>query len=208
MDSIPLVCVSGQVASNSIGTDAFQESDTTGITHGVTKHNWLITDAAEIPRIVREAFYIATTGRPGPVLIDIPKDVANATMEWYWPDSVDLPGYKPASKADPEAIRAAARLVIEAERPVIYVGGGVLKSGAVEALRDLVALTGAPVVTTLMARGAFPDSDPLCLGMPGMHGNYTAVTAMQKADLLITLGARFDDRVTGGRSRHLRRMPR
>jgi acetolactate synthase-1/2/3 large subunit len=197
MDSIPLVCITGQVATTAIGTDAFQECDTTGITLGVTKHNWLVTDAADIPHVVREAFHIATTGRPGPVLIDFPKDVANATMEWYWPDGVDLPGYHPASHADPVAIRAAVELVLAAERPVIYAGGGVLKSRASEALRELVDLTGIPVVTTLMARGSFPDSHPLCLGMPGMHGNYTAVTAMQKADLLLALGSRFDDRVTG-----------
>ncbi len=197
MDSIPLVCITGQVATSAIGTDAFQETDTTGITLGVTKHNWLVTDAADIPRIVREAFHIATTGRPGPVLIDFPKDVANASMEWYWPDGVDLPGYHPASHPDPEAIRAAAALILAAERPVLYAGGGILKSRASEALRELVDLTGIPVVTTLMARGSFPDSHPLCLGMPGMHGNYTAVTAMQRADLLVALGSRFDDRVTG-----------
>jgi acetolactate synthase-1/2/3 large subunit len=197
MDSTPFVCITGQVATSAIGTDAFQESDTTGITLGVTKHNWLVTDAADIPRIVREAFHVATTGRPGPVLIDFPKDVATGTMEWYWPDSVDLPGYHPPSRADPSAIQAAAALVLAAERPVIYAGGGILKSGASEALRELVDLTGIPVVTTLMARGSFPDSHPLCLGMPGMHGNYTAVTAIQKADLLLALGSRFDDRVTG-----------
>ncbi len=197
MDSIPFVCITGQVATSAIGTDAFQESDTTGITLGVTKHNWLITDAADIPQVVREAFHIATTGRPGPVLIDVPKDVAMSTMEWYWPDGVDLPGYHPASQPDPTAIQAAVALVLAAERPVIYAGGGILKSGASKALRELVDLTGIPVVTTLMARGSFPDSHPLCLGMPGMHGNYTAVTAMQKADLLLALGSRFDDRVTG-----------
>ncbi len=197
MDSIPFVCITGQVATSAIGTDAFQESDTTGITLGVTKHNWLITDAADIPQVVREAFHIATTGRPGPVIIDVPKDVAMSTMEWYWPDGVDLPGYHPASQPDPTAIQAAVALVLAAERPVIYAGGGILKSGASKALRELVDLTGIPVVTTLMARGSFPDSHPLCLGMPGMHGNYTAVTAMQKADLLLALGSRFDDRVTG-----------
>jgi len=197
MDSIPFVCVTGQVATSAIGTDAFQECDTTGITLGVTKHNWLVTDAADIPRIVREAFHVATTGRPGPVLIDVPKDVSNATMEWYWPEGVDLPGYRPASHADQAGIRAAASLMLEAERPVIYAGGGILKSGASAALRELAELTGIPVVTTLMARGSFPDSHPLCLGMPGMHGNYTAVTSMQRADLLVALGSRFDDRVTG-----------
>jgi acetolactate synthase-1/2/3 large subunit len=197
MDSIPLVCVTGQVATSAIGTDAFQESDTTGITLGVTKHNWLITDAADIPQIVREAFHIATTGRPGPVLIDFPKDVATSTMEWYWPDGVDLPGYHPASHPDLAAIAAAVDLIEASARPVIYAGGGILKSRASKALLELANLTGIPVVTTLMARGSFPDSHPLCLGMPGMHGNYTAVTAMQKADLLLALGSRFDDRVTG-----------
>ena len=197
MDSIPFVCVTGQVSTKAIGTDAFQESDTTGITLGVTKHNFLVTKAADIPQVVREAFHIATTGRPGPVLIDFPKDVATSTMEWYWPEGVDLPGYHPASHPDPAAIVAAAALVMQAERPVIYAGGGILKSGASDALRELADLTGIPVVTTLMARGCLPDSHPLCLGMPGMHGNYTAVTAMQKADLLIALGSRFDDRVTG-----------
>ncbi len=197
MDSIPFVCVTGQVPTSAIGTDAFQEADTTGITMGVTKHNWLVTDAADIPRVVAEAFHVATTGRPGPVLVDIPKDVANATMEWYWPESLDLPGYRPPSTPDAEAIRRAAELVRTASRPVIYAGGGILKAHASEALAELVELTGMPVVTTLMARGAFPDSHRLCLGMPGMHGSYTAVTAMQQADLLIALGSRFDDRVTG-----------
>jgi acetolactate synthase-1/2/3 large subunit len=197
MDSIPVVCVTGQVARSAIGTDAFQECDTTGITMSVTKHNWLVTDAQDIPQVVAEAFHVATTGRPGPVLIDLPKDVANATMDWYWPDGVDLPGYKPTTRGHPRMIREAARLIASARRPVIYAGGGILKARAAEALRALVDLTGIPVVTTLMARGAFPDDHPLCLGMPGMHGNYTAVTAMQKADLLVALGSRFDDRVTG-----------
>ena len=197
MDSIPFVCVTGQVATSTIGTDAFQECDTTGITLGVTKHNWLVTDAGDIPRVVREAFHVATTGRPGPVLIDVPKDVANAMMEWYWPEGVDLPGYRPASSPDPEAVEAAASMVLAAERPVIYAGGGILKARASDASRELAELTGIPVVTTLMARGSFPDSHPLCLGMPGMHGSYTAVTAMQQADLLLALGSRFDDRVTG-----------
>jgi acetolactate synthase-1/2/3 large subunit len=197
MDSIPLVVVAGQVPTSSIGSDAFQECDTTGITMGVTKHNWLVTSADDIPRVIREAFHVATTGRPGPVLVDLPKDVSNATMEWYWPDDVDLPGYKPATAPDPQQIAAAVALILAAERPVLYVGGGVLKARATAELAALQQLTGAPVVTTLMARGAFPDSHPLCLGMPGMHGNYTAVTAMQQADLLVALGSRFDDRVTG-----------
>ncbi|MGH8972759.1 MAG: acetolactate synthase large subunit [Acidimicrobiia bacterium] len=197
MDSIPLVVVTGQVPLSAIGSDAFQECDTTGITMPVTKHNWLIQKAEDIPVVVREAFYVATTGRPGPVLVDIPKDVSNQTMDWYWPDSVDLPGFKPPAPPDPELARAAARLILASERPVIYAGGGILKARAAEALRELVELTGIHVVTTLMARGAFPDDHPLCLGMPGMHGNYTAVTSMQRADLLIALGSRFDDRVTG-----------
>src|SRR6478736_1894497 len=197
MDSIPLVVVTGQVPYAVIGTDAFQEADTVGITMPITKHNWLVTDASEIPRVVREAFHVATTGRPGPVLIDMPKDVANQTMNWYWPEAVDLPGYKPTTKGHAKQIKDAARLMGEATRPVIYAGGGILKARAAEALRELVELTGFPVVTTLMARGAFPDDHPLCLGMPGMHGNYTAVTSMQESDLLIALGSRFDDRVTG-----------
>ena len=197
MDSIPLVVITGQVPYAVIGTDAFQECDTVGITMPVTKHNWLITDAQDIPRIVREAFHVATTGRPGPVLIDIPKDIANQMMEWEWPEGVDLPGYKPNLKGHPKQIKDAATLIGESHRPVIYAGGGILKARAAEALRELAEATGIPVVTTLMARGAFPDSHELALGMPGMHGNYTAITAMQKADLLIALGARFDDRVTG-----------
>ncbi|MBV8986268.1 MAG: biosynthetic-type acetolactate synthase large subunit, partial [Acidimicrobiia bacterium] len=197
MDSTPIVVITGQVAATSIGTDAFQEADTTGITMPVTKHNWLITDAQDIPRVVKEAFHVATTGRPGPVLIDVPKDISNAQMEWYWPESVDMPGYKPTTRGHPRMIREAAKLINEAHKPVIYAGGGVLKAHAAEALRELVDMTGIPVVTTLMARGAFPDSHELCLGMPGMHGNYTAVTSMQKCDLLIALGSRFDDRVTG-----------
>jgi acetolactate synthase-1/2/3 large subunit len=197
MDSVPFVCITGQVAYRVIGTDAFQEADTVGITMPITKHNWLITDAQDIPRIIREAFHVATTGRPGPVLVDFPKDVANATMEWYWPEKVDLPGYKPNIKGHPKQIKDAAKLIMEAQRPVIYAGGGILKAGASAQLRELAELTGMPVVTTLMARGALPDEHPLCLGMPGMHGNYTAITSMQKSDLLVTLGARFDDRVTG-----------
>jgi acetolactate synthase-1/2/3 large subunit len=197
MDSIPLVVVTGQVPYAVIGTDAFQECDTVGITMPITKHNWLITSAQDIPRVVREAFHVATTGRPGPVLIDVPKDIAIQTMDWYWPEKIDLPGYKPSSKGHAKQIKEAARLIAQAERPVLYVGGGILKSRAAEALRELAEMTGIPVVTTLMARGAFPDDHELCLGMPGMHGNYTAITAMQKSDMLIALGSRFDDRVTG-----------
>ena len=197
MDSIPIVVVTGQVPYSVIGSDAFQECDTVGITMPVTKHNWLITDPQDVPRVIREAFHVATTGRPGPVLVDMPKDVSNQEMDWYWPDDVDLPGYKPNTKGHPKQIKDAARLMGEAERPVIYAGGGILKARAAEALRELAELTGIHVITTLMARGSFPDDHPLALGMPGMHGNYTAVTSMQKSDLLIALGSRFDDRVTG-----------
>jgi acetolactate synthase-1/2/3 large subunit len=197
MDSIPVVAITGQVPTTAIGTDAFQECDTVGITRSVTKHNDLVMTAQDIPRAVREAFHVATTGRPGPVLVDVPKDVLQAEMEWWWPESVDLPGYKPTLRGHPRMIREAARLILDSERPVLYVGGGILKARAAEALRELAELTEIHVVTTLMARGAFPDSHPLCLGMPGMHGNATAVTAMQKSDLLIALGARFDDRITG-----------
>ena len=197
MDSIPMVAITGQVPTGAIGTDAFQECDTVGITRSVTKHNELVMSAQDLPKAIREAFHIATTGRPGPVLVDVPKDVLQSTMDWYWPDSVDLPGYKPTTKGHPRMIREAARLILAAERPVLYCGGGILKARAAEALRELADLTQIHVVTTLMARGAFPDSHPLCLGMPGMHGNATAVTALQKSDLLIALGARFDDRVTG-----------
>ena len=184
MDSIPMVCITGQVATGAIGSDAFQECDTTGITLSCTKHNYLVTDARDIPHIVAEAFHIATTGRPGPVLIDVPKDVSNQMMDWYWPTSVSLPGYRPTTTGDPQMIKEAAGLILEARRPVIYAGGGILKARAAEALRELAELTGISVVTTLMARGAFPDSHPLCLGMPGMHGNYTAVTSMQKLSLI------------------------
>ncbi|MFP5256958.1 MAG: acetolactate synthase large subunit [Acidimicrobiia bacterium] len=206
MDSIPMVVITGQVPRAALGTDAFQECDTIGITRSVTKHNELVTSAQDIPRAVREAFHIATTGRPGPVLLDIPKDIVDAmnpssAMEWYWPSDDDvregLPGYRPTTKGHPRKIREAAELILRAERPVLYVGGGILKARAAEALRELAELTDIHVVTTLMARGAFPDDHPLCLGMPGMHGNYTAVTSMQRSDLLIALGSRFDDRVTG-----------
>ncbi len=202
MDSVPMVMITGQVPYASIGTDAFQECDTTGITMPVTKHNYLVSDPADIPRIVREAFHIATTGRPGPVLIDVPKDIVDpknprSAMDWYWPDEVDLPGYKPLTYGNPEAIRKAAELILASEKPVIYAGGGILKARAAEELKELAELCDINVVTTLMARSAFADSHPLGLGMPGMHGNYTAITALQKSDLLIALGSRFDDRVTG-----------
>jgi acetolactate synthase-1/2/3 large subunit len=201
MDSVPMVAITGQVSRPVIGTDGFQECDTVGITRSVTKHNELIMDPEEIPLMVRQAFHLATTGRPGPVLLDVPKDVLQAEVTWNWPSDEDLaaslPGYRPTMKGHPRMVKEAARLITESQRPVIYAGGGILKSRAAGALRELAERTGIPVVTTLMARGAFPDDHPLCLGMPGMHGNYTAVTAMQKADLLIALGTRFDDRVTG-----------
>jgi acetolactate synthase-1/2/3 large subunit len=206
MDSTPMVVITGQVPYQSIGTDAFQECDTVGITRSVTKHNELITRAEDIPMVVRQAFHIATTGRPGPVLIDVPKNIVDpnnpdSALKWYWPTdeevAASLPGYKPTIKGHPRKIKDAARLISESHKPVIYAGGGILKARAAEELRELAELTNTPVVTTLMARGAFPDDHELCLGMPGMHGNYTAVTAMQKADLLIALGSRFDDRITG-----------
>jgi len=197
MDSVPIVVISGQVPTSAIGTDAFQECDTTGITMGVTKHNWLVTNAQDIPQVIADAFYVAQSGRPGPVLVDIPKDVSNSFMEYYQPEPSDLPGYKPPKEPELEKVRQAIELILNSKRPVIYLGGGSLKSRATDLVYELATKTGIPVVTTLMARGAFPDSHPLCLGMPGMHGNYTAVTSMQKSDLLIALGARFDDRVTG-----------
>ena len=201
MDSIPMVAITGQVPTSAIGTDAFQECDTVGITRSITKHNELVMSADDLPMAIRQAFHIATTGRPGPVLIDVPKDVLQNMMTWHWPtddEVVDsLPGYKPTTKGHPRMIKEAAKLILESKQPILYVGGGVLKARAAEALRELAELTQIPVVTTLMARGAFPDNHPLCLGMPGMHGTATAVTAMQRADLLIALGSRFDDRVTG-----------
>src|SRR5881227_699538 len=171
MDSVPIVAITGQVPSRSIGTDAFQEADIRGITMPVTKHNFLVTDAAEIPQRIAEAFHLAATGRPGPVLVDIPKDVLQASTDFAWPPRLDLPGYKPTTRPHGKQVREAAALIAAARRPVLYVGGGVLKARASAELAELAELTGAPVVTTLMARGAFPDSHPLNLGMPGMHGN-------------------------------------
>jgi acetolactate synthase I/II/III large subunit len=197
MDSIPMVCITGQVPRAAIGTDAFQECDTVGITRSVTKHNELIMSADDIPRLVKEAFYLATTGRPGPVLLDLPKDVLTESMDWYWPDAVDLAGYHPVTEPDPISIRRAAEMILASQQPILYVGGGVLKARAAEGLKELAELCDIHVVTTLMARGAFPDDNKLALGMPGMHGNFTAIQSMQKSDLLINLGARFDDRVTG-----------
>jgi acetolactate synthase-1/2/3 large subunit len=197
MDSVPVVAITGQVPSASIGTDAFQEADICGITLPITKHNFLVKDPAEIPRTIQEAFHIALTGRPGPVLVDLPKDVLQAETRFSWPPTMDLPGYRPVLKPHGKQIREAARLIAEARRPVLYVGGGVLKAHASAELRRLAEQTGIPVVTTLMARGAFPDSHRQHLGMPGMHGTVSAVSALQKADLIVALGARFDDRVTG-----------
>ena len=201
MDSIPMICITGQVPTTAIGTDAFQECDTVGITRSVTKHNELIMHPDDIPMAVRQAFHIATTGRPGPVLLDVPKDVLQNTMTWTWPTDEEviasLPGYKPTTKGHPKMIKEAAKLILASEKPLLYIGGGVLKARAADVVRELAELLQIPVVTTLMARGAFPDNHPLCLGMPGMHGNATAITAMQKSDLLINFGARFDDRVTG-----------
>jgi acetolactate synthase I/II/III large subunit len=197
MDSVPIVAITGQVPSAAIGTDAFQEADICGITMPITKHNFLVQDAEEIPRVLTEAFHIAATGRPGPVLVDIAKDALQATTTFSWPVEMQLPGYRPAARAHAKQVREAARLIVEAKRPVLYVGGGVLKARAAAELRELAELIGAPVITTLMARGAFPDSHPQHLGMPGMHGSVAAVTALQKCDLMIALGTRFDDRVTG-----------
>jgi acetolactate synthase-1/2/3 large subunit len=200
MDSTPLVVITGQVATGSIGTDAFQECDITGITMGITKHNFLVQSAQELPRAVAAAFHIATTGRPGPVLIDVPKDVSQSMMDWWYPSTVeeyDLPGYRPEVDLDDDAVAAAVALIATSQRPVLYVGGGTLKSHASAELLAFAERTKMPVVTTLMARGSFPDSHDQHLGMPGMHGMYSAVTAIQRCDLLISLGARFDDRVTG-----------
>lgn len=202
LDSVPMVAITGQVPYGLIGTDAFQETDTTGITMSITKHNYLVSDPNDIPQIVHEAFHIATHGRPGPVLIDLPKNFADAMnpdskMTWKDPIPVDLPGFQPVLDGKPEDIKAAVELMLQASRPVIYAGGGILKARGADELRALAEKLNIPVVTTLMARGALPDSHELNLGMPGMHGNYTAIMAMQQSDLLIALGSRFDDRVTG-----------
>ena len=197
MDSVPMVAITGQVASGAIGTDAFQEADIRGITMPVTKHNYLVTDPGDIPRVIAEAFHIASTGRPGPVLVDISKDALQGQTTFSWPPQFDLPGYHPVTRPHSKQIREAIRLMAASERPVLYAGGGIIRAGAHEELLRLAELTGIPVVTTLMARGAFPDGHDLHLGMPGMHGSVAAVTGLQRSDLLITIGARFDDRVTG-----------
>jgi len=197
MDSVPLVAITGQVPSSAIGTDAFQEADIRGITMPITKHSYLVTDPAQIPRIIAEAFYIAGTGRPGPVLVDIAKDALQAMTTYSYPREVSLPGYRPTTRPHAKQLREAVRLMLASTRPVLYVGGGVIRANASAELRTLADLTGIPVVTTLMARGAFPDSHELHRGMPGMHGSVSAVASLQRSDLLISLGARFDDRVTG-----------
>jgi len=197
MDSVPVVAITGQVPSAAIGSDAFQEADICGITMPITKHNYLVQNADDIPRTIAEAFHLAGTGRPGPVLVDIPKDVLQASTTFAWPTQLDLPGYRPTTRPHSKQVREAARLIAQSRRPVLYVGGGVLKARAADELMRLAEATNIPVVTTLMARGAFPDSHRQHLGMPGMHGTVAAVTALQKSDLLITIGARFDDRVTG-----------
>ncbi len=197
MDSVPVVAITGQVGASLIGTDAFQEADIVGITLPVTKHNFLVTDAEDIPRTIAQAFHIARTGRPGPVLVDIAKSAQQATMSFSWPQQIDLPGYHPVTKPHAKQVREAARLLATARRPVLYVGGGAVRSGAAAELRRLVDASGAAVVTTLMARGVLPDDHPQHLGMPGMHGTVPAVAALQKADLIVALGTRFDDRVTG-----------
>ncbi|PWN00941.1 acetolactate synthase large subunit [Nocardioides silvaticus] len=197
MDSVPIVAITGQVGAQFIGTDAFQEADIRGITMPITKHNFLVTDPAEIPRTIAEAFHIASTGRPGPVLVDVAKSALQASTSFAWPSEIHLPGYRPVTRPHAKQIREAARLMLESRRPVLYVGGGTIRSGASRQLIELAELTGIPVLTTLMARGAFPDSHPQHLGMPGMHGTVAAVAGLQKSDLIISLGARFDDRVTG-----------
>ncbi|MGK0721613.1 acetolactate synthase large subunit [Leucobacter sp. W1478] len=197
MDSVPLLAITGQVFSTLMGTDAFQEADIVGITMPITKHSFLVRKAEDIPGALAAAYQVATTGRPGPVLVDITKDAQQAELDFLWDPRVDLPGYRPITKANSKQIQAAAELISTAKRPVLYVGGGVIRARASEELLQLAELVGAPVVTTLMARGAFPDSHPQHLGMPGMHGTVPAVLALQESDLLITLGARFDDRVTG-----------
>jgi acetolactate synthase-1/2/3 large subunit len=197
MDSVPLLAITGQVGSHLIGTDAFQEADIVGITMPITKHSFLVRRAEDVPGAIAAAVTIATTGRPGPVLVDVTKDAQVKTAEFIWPPKIDLPGYKPVTKPHGKQISAAAQMILEAKKPILYVGGGVIRAGAHKELLKLAELINAPVTTTLMARGAFPDSHPQHLGMPGMHGTVPAVTGLQKSDLLITLGARFDDRVTG-----------
>jgi acetolactate synthase-1/2/3 large subunit len=197
MDSVPVVAITGQVPTSSVGNDAFQEAYTTGITMPATKHNYFVTDPADIADVIHEAFHIASTGRPGPVLVDLPKDILNQSVTWRTPSELSLPGYKPTVEGHPRRVKEAVELIARAKRPVLYAGGGIIKANASGELLRFAELTGAPVTTTLMGRGGFPDSHPLAMGMPGMHGTYTAITAIQKSDVLIAVGVRFDDRVTG-----------
>ena len=197
LDSVPMVAITGQVGHTLLGTDAFQEADIRGITLPVTKHNFMVTDPNDIPAALAEAFYVASTGRPGAVLVDVPKDIQNAEMDFVWPPQIKLPGYRPVTTPHARQIEEAVRLISQAKQPVFYIGGGVIKANAHKELKEFAEYTGIPVVTTLMALGSFPDSHELHMGMPGMHGTVPAVAAMQSSDLLITIGARFDDRVTG-----------
>ncbi|MDK8758298.1 acetolactate synthase large subunit [Corynebacterium sp. MSK151] len=197
MDSVPVVAITGQVGRPLLGTDAFQEADIRGVTMPITKHNFMVTEAEDIPRALAEAFHLASSGRPGPVLVDVPKDLQNMMIDFTWPPEINLPGYRPVTTPHQRQIDEAAEMIAAAKRPVLYIGGGVIKADASKELVEFAEQTGVPVVTTLMARGAFPDSHPLHMGMPGMHGKVSAVAALQKSDLLITIGARFDDRVTG-----------
>lgn len=197
MDSVPVVAITGQVGRPLLGTDAFQEADIRGVTMPITKHNFMVTEAEDIPRALAEAFHLASSGRPGPVLVDVPKDLQNTMIDFTWPPEIALPGYRPVTTPHQRQIDEAAEMIAAAKRPVFYIGGGVIKADASKELVEFAEQTGVPVVTTLMARGAFPDSHPLHMGMPGMHGKVSAVAALQKSDLLITIGARFDDRVTG-----------
>ena len=197
LDSVPMVAITGQVGHTLLGTDAFQEADIRGITLPVTKHNFMVTDPNDIPAALAEAFYVASTGRPGAVLVDVPKDIQNAEMDFVWPPKINLPGYRPVTTPHARQIEEAVRLISQAKQPVFYIGGGVIKANAHKELKEFAEYTGIPVVTTLMALGSFPDSHELHMGMPGMHGTVPAVAAMQRSDLLITIGARFDDRVTG-----------
>ena len=197
LDSVPMVAITGQVGHTLLGTDAFQEADIRGITLPVTKHNFMVTDPNDIPAALAEAFYVASTGRPGAVLVGVPKDIQNAEMDFVWPPKINLPGYRPVTTPHARQIEEAVRLISQAKQPVFYIGGGVIKANAHKELKEFAEYTGIPVVTTLMALGSFPDSHELHMGMPGMHGTVPAVAAMQRSDLLITIGARFDDRVTG-----------
>ena len=197
MDSVPMVCITGQVATTAIGSDAFQEADTVGITRPITKHNYLVKDIKDLARIMREAFYIASTGRRGPVLVDFPVDVSRAKTEFVWPKTVDIRGYKPTVEGHPKQIEKAAELILQSKRPVLYVGGGCIASGAATELTEFARKTGIPCTTTVHGLGSFPEDDPLSLRMLGMHGTHYANYSVQNSDLLIAVGARFDDRVTG-----------